>query len=502
MNKLDFLRRLDKELSVLEKEERRELLAFYEERFYTGTIYENKTEEQVCAELESPETIARNILAEYGVSPKYVKSSEERYSNLSSSRIVILLLFDLFIATWLIPTLFSAALSILGSSFTWFGSLSLLIGERTTVDEFMFAFLTAGYVLLFLFGLVVLGASIFATKTIVVWHLNTFKIKGREKWMKRLSNISMDGWFKRHRGWNRIKNLALVASLVTIVYTGLWIFNHYDWVEAEYGGGEVQVDTITEVFTSEITEGSDWDIVTDFENMDVQIVLTDGDEVSVIHKYYEDDKFTYDFDYTNNVLTMTSEYENRFVWNFPAIFGLLTQEYSVRIEVPSSLNLGVADITTANGEVDLRNVDFDTIDILTTNGEIEVSDVNLVDDILIHTTNGTIIVKNITVSGNGTIDLQTTNGSIDVENTNFKEYYLKSTNGTIDLDQLNVDLQDGVELIAETTNGSIHLDEVYVDDVTLETTNGDISFYNDDTTFIPTHFDRDTTNGEITTNVR
>jgi uncharacterized membrane protein len=32
MNKADFLRKLDRELSVLDKEERKEILSFYEER--------------------------------------------------------------------------------------------------------------------------------------------------------------------------------------------------------------------------------------------------------------------------------------------------------------------------------------------------------------------------------------------------------------------------------------------------------------------------------------
>jgi len=44
MNKLDFLRRLNKELGILDEKEKKEILGFYEERFYSGTIYENKTE--------------------------------------------------------------------------------------------------------------------------------------------------------------------------------------------------------------------------------------------------------------------------------------------------------------------------------------------------------------------------------------------------------------------------------------------------------------------------
>lgn len=502
MNKLDFLRRLDKELSVLDKEERREILAFYEERFYTGTIYENKTEEEVIADLESPETIARNVLAEYGVSPAYVKTKEERYSNVSTTRVILLIAFDVIVATWIIPTLFSVAISILGSSFSWFGTLPLLFGERTTVDEFVFAFLTSAYVLYFLFGLVVLGAFIFVTKTIVVWHLNTFKIKGREKWIKRLSRYSLDGWFKRHPFWTRLKNIALVASLVGIVYTGLWIFNHYDWVEAEYGAGEIQVETINEDFASEILAGDEWTIETDFDSMDIQIVLTDGDEVTVVHKYYEDDEFTYDFDYDNNILTLTSDLDNQYFWGVSGIFQLFTENYSVRIEVPSSLVMETATLVTMNGDVDIRNVDFETIDITTSNGAIEVTDINMVDHLTVHTSNGSILIKDITVAANGTLDASTSNGSIDVTNTNFQEYYLDTSNGSIELKNLNVTLQDGQVLVADTSNGKIDLENVYVDDITLDTTNGDIDFFNDDTSFIPSNVEQDSTNGDFSTNVR
>lgn len=502
MNKLDFLRRLDKHLSVLDKEERREILAFYEERFYTGTIYENKTEEEVIADLESPETIAKNVLAEYGVSPTYVKTKEERYSNVSTTRVILLIAFDVIVATWIIPTLFSVAVSILGSSFSWFGTLPLLFGERTAVDEFVFVFLSSAYVLYFLFGLVVLGAAVFVTKTIIIWHLNTFKIKGREKWIKRFSRYSLDGWFKRHPFWAKLKNLALVASLVGIVYTGIWIFNHYDWVEAEYGAGEIQVETITEDFSAEILAGGEWTIDTNFESMDIQVVLTDGDEVTVVHKYYEDDEFTYDFDYENNVLTMTSELDNQYFWGISSIFRIFTENYSVRIEVPSTLVLDNATLVTLNGEVEIRNVDFDTIDITTSNGSIEISDINMVDDLTVYTSNGSILIKDVTVATDGTLDAETSNGSIDVTNTNFHNYYLDTSNGSIELENLNVTLQDGLVLVAETSNGKIDLENVYVDDITLDTSNGDINYFNDDTTFIPSSVEEDSTNGDFSTNVR
>lgn len=504
MNKLDFLRILDKELQVLDQEERRELLAFYDERFYTGTIYENKTEEEVIAELESPKEIARNILAEYGASPKFVKTKEERYSKISLFNAIFIISFDVIIASWLIPALFTVAFSIFGSSLTYVTSFSLLVGERTTVDEFVFVFMTAAYILIFLFGIVVLDAGIYVTKQLFKWHLNVFKIKGRDKMIKKLSHVSTDKWFKKHRGIRRLKNFALIGSLVAITYTGFWIFNHYDWVQAEYGRGALANETITEDFASEITAGDTWTIETDFELMEVEIVLVSGDEVNVKHSYYEDDNFAYDFDYDNNVLTISNDLDNNIgvFWNFTDIFTLISNDYEVRIEVPEGLLLDDIVLKTTSGSIDVTNVDFDTLSLITSNGRISVSEVTLKSDLLAHSTNGSIIISNVTVIGNGTLDAVTSNGTIDVEDVNFAVYNINTSNGRINLRNLNIELQDGITLDANTSNGKIMMNEVYVDDIELDTSNGDIEFYNDDTTFIPSRFEKDTSNGQISTNVR
>ncbi|QMS84758.1 DUF4097 family beta strand repeat-containing protein [Candidatus Xianfuyuplasma coldseepsis] len=499
MNKLDFLRRLDKELSVLEKEERREILAFYEERFYTGTIYENKTEEEVIAELEKPEVIARNVLEEYGVSPKYVKKSEERYSNVNSTQVVLIILFDIFVATWLLPSLVSVAFSILGSSVSYFATLSLLLGDVSTVDEFVFAFMTAGYYLYFLFGLVVLGATIFVTKTIVVWHLNVFKVKNREKYIKKLSRYSLDGWFKRHRGVNRVKNVLLVGALVTIGYTGFWIFNNFDWVEAEYGATDAQVETITEDFASEIADMDEWTIITDFDTMDVEIVLTDSDEMKIVHTYYEDDKFTYDFDFDTNELTLTQDYENRIFINVTDIFRLFGEQYKVRIEVPRDMILEEANIVTHTGTIDIRNVNFSSMDVSSNTGSIVLSYIELVDDIDASTNTGTILVRNVNVSQAGTLTLSTSTGAIDVESTNFDDYHITTNTGSISMKHINEDLQDGDTIVLQADTGSIKLVDVYADDITADTDTGSISYENSDESFEPSSWNASTDTGSVDT---
>lgn len=500
MNKLDFLRKLDKYLAVLEKDERREILAFYEERFYTGTIYENKTEEEVIAELESPEVIARNVLEEYGASTTYVKTKEERYSNISLFHVIFILSFDVIIASWLIPTLFAAAVSIIGSSFTYVGSIGMIIGERTTVDEFSFAFITGAYILLFLFGLAVFEAGLFVTKKIFIWHLNVFKFKNRDKMIKKLSHLSLDSWFKKHRAIKRVKSFVGVGALVLLIYSGFWIFNNFDQVQAEYGQGSVVNETFTEDFTAEIAEGSDWSIVSDFGSMDAEIVYITGNEFNVKHSYYDNDEFVYDFDFEDNILTVENKQEIQFFWNVSQLFMLFGKNNEVRIEVPISLALGDVNLETSNGKVTILSGEFGNLDIRTSNGEVRLADLTT-EDIKINVTNGGIYVRDIESLSTSIINLNSTNGAIVVDDVNFATYDINTTNGRVDLENLNVTLKDGVKINVNTTNGKIAMSNCYLNKIYLHTTNGDIDFINSDTSFHPADFVKMTTNGDIESNV-
>jgi len=503
MNKLDFLRRLDKYLAVLEKEERREILSFYEERFYNGTIYENKTEEEVISELESPEVIARNVLEEYGVSNTYVKNKEERYTNISTFKVIMLLCYDFIVGFWLIPTLFTVAVSVIGSSFTYVTTWGIMIGERTTVDEFVFAFVTGGYILLFMFGLVVLEAAFNVLKKTIIWHLNVFKLKNRDKAIKKLNKLSVDRWFKRHRKLQLLKNLAVVFAIVSVVYTGQWIYRHFDWVQVEYGNGELVEGSTTEDFATEINDGDVWEIVTDIDDMRVQIVSVSGTDVNLSYSNYEDYDFSYTFDYENNKIKIINESDNfQIFWDLTELFMLFGPSQVVRIEVPSALELGDTVIKTGNGKVDINNVDFSSLDIETSNGDINLANIDLGSDLTADTSNGAIIIRDIRVVNTGTLKADTSNGRIDIEDVDFDNYVIHTSNGGIDLDRFNTELQDGHDISVTTSNGTVHMDDIYVDDITIHTSNGSIYFYNEDLTFRPTDLDVSTSNGQINTSVR
>lgn len=545
MNKLDFLRRLDRELSVLDKQERREILAFYEERFYNGTIYENKTEEEVIAELERPEVIARNVLEEYGVSPKFVKTKEERYTNVNTFNAVMLILFDIFIATSIIPALYTAAVAIIGSSFTWFTTIGLILGDSSAVDQYVFGFSTAAFILLFLFGLVVLEAALWVTRTLIKWHLNVFKAKNRDKHIKKLSHLSLDSWFKKHRGARRLKNLALIGSLIGIVYSGYWIFNHYDWVQAEYSQNSIVDETITESFTTELAAGDIWTISTDLENIAVEIVQGSNEDVVVKHTYVEDDNFTYDFNFETNVLTLENDTDQgiNIFWDPSELFNLFSGTRNlVRIELPVDLDLGDVEVITSNGSVYVRNIDFTDVAVITSNSKINVINSNVSGDASLHTTNGKVAVSNAVFSGkldivssnnmvevsevevtgdltidtsngkvevidvvstnNSDLSIDTSNNSVKVSTTGFADYVIYTTNGKVVLNDLNSSDSAATSIKVDTSNSDIIANDVYASSIEMDTSNGDITLLNEDTTFHPTVLELDTSSYQnVNTNV-
>ncbi len=499
MNKLDFLRRLNKELGILDEEEKKEILGFYEERFYSGTIYENKTEEEVISELESPEVIARNVLEEYGVSPKYVKTKEERYSGIDPSKLIVLVMFDVFITSWLIPTLFSIVIAIFGSLLSYIGVIPLIIGTRTETDVFMFAFSTAAYVLLFLFGLVVLELSVFITKKIFLYHMNVFKFRNREKISKKLHKVSVDGWFKKHKLASTIKTLSFVAALVVLGYTGFHLFTGDDNVFDVYSNQPQTTDLYTEDLSSDIIALESWSISTNFDSMDIEIIPVLEDELKVTHRYEKDNDFAIDINTSTNVITISNDLPKNRWFSFENMFTWFFQSDSIKIEVPVALILGDIDINTLNGEVTLIDLEVGELTISSSNGRIRLDTITVNDNVGLDTTNGEILVQD--VIGFYELIADTSNGRIVLENVAFSKYNLDTSNGVIKLENLNVDNKDATLLIAQSSNGSIELIEVYVKDVRLDTSNGDIDYHNSDHTFVLDNFDKDTSNGQISTNI-
>lgn len=497
MSKKDFLQRLSQGLDLLDEVEKREILGFYEERFHSGMVYEGKTEEEVVADLESPETIARNVLEEYGINPKYIKTKEQRYNNVDSTQIVGVALFDVFVASWLLPAIVSITFALFASLISYVGVIPLIIGEHTIADEYLFAFLTAAYVLLFFIALAILELSLGIIRRITVWHLNVFKLKDREKWIKKLSKISIDRIFKSSGTVKFLKGILIIGSIVTIGFTGYRLFVGEDQYFASYTNVQEQTDE----YNFDVSDTSNWSIVTNLNSIDVQIKLVDREDVHVVHSYTDKQDFEISVNEETNQILIEQEIERiARITTFRDIIGWFVSGSTVVIEVPESMTFDQVDVSVLNGNIDIDNLVVNDLTVGVLNGSITIDQLVLTEDTVLETTNGNVYVYD-TVSEND-LSVSTINGSISLSNVEFNDYTLNLENGKIKLKNLNVDLQDGSMLNATTTNGAIELDNVYVANVVLTTTNGSIEYNNDDTSYILNSLDTETTNGSYQGNVR
>ncbi|MCF7926651.1 MAG: DUF1700 domain-containing protein [Candidatus Izimaplasma sp.] len=504
MSKKQFLKRLENLLQVLEEQERQEILAFYEERFYTESTYELKTEQEIIDSLESPEVIARNVLSEYGVSAKYVKTKNERYSKTNTPQVVGILLFDLFIATWLIPVLFGITTALLGASLSIFPTATILVGNPSLTDVYTFAFMASGYVLLFLFGLVVAEAFLYVVRSLIVWHLNVFKLKKRKDYIKQVHKVSITRWLKHHKVINTVKSMTLVSAIVVGIISGIWLFSNQSSELHQYMNEDLETTTYTRDVTDDIANNNGWKIVTDLDVKDIELVVTDSTEISVMHSYRDQGDFELEFDEVEDKLIIkeSTDFPHfNFVFNLEDVFFLFGKREKVRIKVPEDLAIRHALLQTDIGEVDIKNISLGELNVTATNGDINILLVNVVSDMTVKTTNGLVNIQDVE-SFAGELRVVTTNGLIDIDGANFTNYYITTTNGNVTLSNLNSDTQPYGNIInVRTTNGQIKLNNVYVANVTLKTTNGNIRYFNTDTSYRPNSIDYDTTNGNYESNV-
>ena len=264
------------------------------------------------------------------------------------------------------------------------------------MDEMLFGFTTGAYILLLLFGLIVLELSIWVTKKILIYHLNVFKFKNREKVTKRLHKVSVDEWFKKHRLLNTIKSLSFIGAIILMAYTGFYLFTGDENVFDVYGNQPQLSEVNQEDLSQDIIDGETWIINTDFESMQVDIHPINGDEIIITHTFIEENEYEIDIDVDTNTITISNDVETNFTFfNIENIFALLNGGERVVIEVPEYLLLGSIDVKSYNGQVDIRNINATSVSVEVFNGRITVDGLTVEGDIELYTSNGDVVVKNM-----------------------------------------------------------------------------------------------------------
>ncbi len=124
----------------------------------------------------------------------------------------------------------------------------------------------------------------------------------------------------------------------------------------------------------------------------------------------------------------------------------------------------------SNGYVSISNINVEDIDIETSNGSIDIDNLNVNNDIEIESSNGRININSLVANN---IKFYSSNGKVLLENIDGKDINIDTSNGGINVNECRSD-----EIELNTSNAEIEAFECYGKEVILDTSNGDITLEN------------------------
>ena len=152
---------------------------------------------------------------------------------------------------------------------------------------------------------------------------------------------------------------------------------------------------------------------------------------------------------------------------FPSSNSLFGASYTVDIHVyaPSSYQFNTVQIVTANGNLQVPNINATSLSLIDTNGDITASNIIAV-GVAVDATNGNVMMDLSSVASGGAYSLTTTNGNINLTLPTVSSCRMtaSTTNGSVSASGLGVQLTNhipvtlgsgGADVSLTTTNGSI-----------------------------------------------
>ncbi len=492
--KKQFLAELKKYLEPLNTSERDEIIRFYEERFETGLRYEGKTEEEIVDELESPKQIARNVLEEYGYRVRMVDAHEEVSNDIKVGSIIGLILFDIFLASFLVPVLFSIFVGVGSSLIAFIGAMLLLPFVEGTVNlPLVFFSLGFGF-LWFLLVLWLWDVLIGFITWLLRWHLEVFRYSKTKDVVRSLRKLRFQSLLRRSPKLMRTRQTLSLISVLFIIGGLIGSVVQY----GTFNFDQVNEPLVEETYQFEVADDDVLTIVADISFANTVVRRGNVTEIQVRTEFFETHPLNVDFSHGTVQLQLTQEDQSIRNWfRVGSLFSFLASTPSVEILVPESVDVKIIDLTMSSGRVTIDGFTAEEIRVHTLNGTVSLDRIQapIID---VRTSNGRIELKDIVSED---ITLRSSNGKLVLNNVKASEYDLSTSNGNIELSNLSTVNEPGSKLSATTSNGSLILEDVYIYDVRLRTSNGSINYTNTDLSFILDRLDAHTTNGSVTVNV-
>ncbi len=363
MTKKEYLRKLDEELILLDEEIADDILEYYKNRFDDDKRYENKSDSEIIESLGDPFELAKRIYSSYGIKPEKWESARE--DDVSTVKAILVLAFDVFIASWLIPLLVFLTLSIL-ATFVTFPFVIASLPSFGISDIILVIILSFGvYALLILLILGLAEISIIVTKNILIMNIKI--LSPRNKTTSRLvKRMSLFAWLRRMKmGRNIFINLAMIA--ITLVAISFLIITTVDTEILSAIGDQPLLSTPHDRdFTTEIMEGEPYTLSIEVGDVDLDFRKNLSNEVKVLHEYNMDDLFTYVVDPDKNYIFIETSQES--------IEQEFIATYEGTITISLTVGLNISGISITEGDCNLTMYNYELSDLT---NDIKDGDIDL-----------------------------------------------------------------------------------------------------------------------------
>lgn len=468
MTQKEYLLELEQEIELLDADIAEEVLDHFQARFRDALRYENKSEDDVIQELGTPRQLAKRIYESYGIKDSVWTSA--RNANLNVSQVILVLLFDVFVASWMIPLMIFLVLTGFASFITFPFVITALPG-LVLQDAVLVVILAIGaYSLLLLFALGIAELGVLLIKNILILNFRILTPQNRTT-TRLLKNLSLFSWMRQVKlGRNIFINLGMIGlTLVSVSF--LFLLNTGTQVGDIFGVQPEITQIITEDLQPLIDSEEIHNVVIQIGNADVRLLTNPTSQMTITREFNIQDGYRYAYNESNNTLfiTTTSEVIDE------GFFRTYNANYT--ISLPEKLFLGVVTIRVANADVDIEGIVADDISITQESGELFIYDINVVET-----------------------EIFATDSVIRLFDSYSQVVNVQLDRGFVRLDRLNDIITDGLFLTVAVNDALIDIEDSYFRNYDVASISSDIFLQNSNLIYQPASLRITSANGSFTIN--
>lgn len=361
MTQQEYLIELEQEIELLDEEIAEEIIEYTQARFRDAHRYENKTDADVMAELGSPRQLAKRVYESYGIKDGLWTSS--RQQNVKLHQVALMLLFDVFVASWVIPLMVFVVLTGF-ASFITFPVVIAAIPRLVIQDVILVVLLAIGsYSLLLLFAIGLTELTVIIIKQILILNYKVLTPQNKTT-IRLLKDISLFAWMRQVRlGRNIFLNLGMIG-MTLVSFSFLFLLNTGTEIGDILGTQQTIQSSVTRSLQGQINSQEVYNLVIQMGDVDVRIQTIESTDLRVDRAYTLEDGFSLQIDDATKTIILTTIQD--------VIEEGLFIDYTAAYDVflPASLRLGTVTVRIQEGAVELDRLTAQDIVVRQRSGEL------------------------------------------------------------------------------------------------------------------------------------